>query len=201
MRRVLQLTALLILCGACLALAACGGGDGTTTNSTSAVEGSGVATESDGAGAEGEDVPSAAPSDEQQVRVAIEALLIDPDNEYVCGEVLSEKLLRTAYGDLQGCLDGRGGPTLADSAKIEGLAVEGATASANAVPKGGLYDGEDLEIEADRRRRRVAHRPLRRRPPRRPLSERAFDFHEPAAETATHTGSIDRAPGRRGRPR
>ncbi|MBK5118253.1 MAG: hypothetical protein JJE23_15240, partial [Thermoleophilia bacterium] len=99
----------------------------------------------------GEDT-DAAPglSDSKQVSLAIEALLIEPDNDLVCDQVLSEKLLRSAYGDRQGCRNQRRPQLLGESAKINGLEVDGDIATAVAIPKGGLYDGEKLEIVAVR---------------------------------------------------
>jgi|GEM_PF-5512581 hypothetical protein len=137
-----------------MALAACGDSDGDQTTDaalpaeSSAAGSDGQAT-GDGSGGDGGGAGSG-PSDEQQISAAIEGLVVDPDSGYVCAEVISPSLLKAAYGDLQGCLKGRRAATLAESVKISGPTVDGDSATAEAVPKGGLYDGATLEIEAVR---------------------------------------------------
>ena len=118
------------------------------TTTTDAVPGSGA-----GGSAEPgtEDGAGSGPGDEEQVEAAIEALLTDPDNGFVCNEILTPELLATSYGDLQGCLKGRAEQTLGDSVRsIDSLEIEGDRATAEAVVRGGLYGGEPLEIVAVR---------------------------------------------------
>ena len=63
--------------------------------------------------------------------------------------MLSPKLLRTAYGDLDGCLKGRDPRTLGDSVEtIRKLRIEGDAATAEAIAAGGIYDGAPLRIDA-----------------------------------------------------
>lgn len=133
---------------AALVLAACGESDsGDDTGASTAPAEASTASDSD-AGADDE-APGV--SDQQQVQDAITALLTDPDKEFVCNEVFSQELLETAYGDLQGCLNGRAPEGLADSVKGFGtIEVSGDTATAEVVPGGGLYDGATVEIEAVR---------------------------------------------------
>ena len=89
--------------------------------------------------------------DRANLEAAIEALLVDRENEFVCAEVLSPKLLRIAYGDLDGCLKGRDPRTLADSLpSTRKLRLDGDEASAEAIANGGLYDGATLQIDAVR---------------------------------------------------
>ncbi len=121
-------------------------GSGPSANPTTGAEGPSGETDASG----GEDTAAPGLSDSKQVSLAIEALLIDPDNDLVCDQVLSEKLLRSAYGDRQGCRNQRRPQLLSESTKINGLEVDGDTATAVAIPKGGLYDGEKLEIVAVR---------------------------------------------------
>jgi hypothetical protein len=141
---------------AVLALAACGdsseGGQPATTGSTVSVttpDEVPPSGETDGAGGEDTDAAPAL-SDPEGVSAAIEALLTDPDNEFVCDQVLSEKLLRSAYGDRRGCRDQRQPEVLGDSVTINGLKVAGNTATAVAITKGGFYDGEKLDVVAVR---------------------------------------------------
>ena len=142
--------ALIALGAASLALAACGDDEQASTAPATTAE-SGGSTQDGPAPGEPGAGEGAGPSDEQQVETAIEALLTDPDNELVCGEVLSQNLLETAYGDLRGCLQARAKPTLARSVgQVKGLTVEGARATLVVVPNGGLYDGEKLDVVAVR---------------------------------------------------
>ncbi len=90
------------------------------------------------------------PSDRAQVTAAIDALLTDPDSGRVCRRVMTDGLVETAYGDLQGCLSGRGDEPLARSFEIRSLELSGDAASAEAIPRGGIYSGESLEVEAVR---------------------------------------------------
>ncbi len=135
-----------------LAFGGCGdSSDATTsaaapTESTTAPSGEGATGGDGSAGGE----PDSGASDRQQIRASIEALAVDPDNRFVCAEVIGGRLLEAAYGDLQGCLKGRRPATLAESVEVSALSVDGGTATAEAVPSGGLYDGETLEIEAVR---------------------------------------------------
>ncbi|HKJ36150.1 MAG TPA: hypothetical protein VKA36_06250 [Solirubrobacterales bacterium] len=151
------------LAAAALLLGACGG-DSTETVSESAAPGSAATTpettseESAGEGgadgqnqAKAEDGARQGPSDAEQVEAAIEALLTDPDSERVCREVMTKGLVQTAYGDVQGCLSGRGAEPLARSVKIKGFnGFHGDRVAGVVVPKGGLYGGEELEVEAVR---------------------------------------------------
>jgi hypothetical protein len=121
-------------------------GAGLPTESTTASPGEGA---TGGVGSAGGAATSGA-EDGQQIRASIEGLVVDPDNQLVCAEVIGRRLLEAAYGDLQGCLKGRRPATLADSVKVSGLRIDGDKATAEAVPSGGLYDGETLEIEAVR---------------------------------------------------
>ncbi len=149
---------LLVVCLLAAALlAACGdSSDADQPTATGSGPSAGPTTDAEGpsgeADASGGEDTDAAPglSDSKQVSLAIEALLIDPDNDLVCDQVLSEKLLRSAYGDRQGCRNQRRPQLLSESTKINGLEVDGDTATAVAIPKGGLYDGEKLEIVAVR---------------------------------------------------
>lgn len=132
------------------------GDDGTTETST-ATAAEATTTDAETSGTpEGEDRDDEKaegkepPSDREQVEAAIEALLTDPDSARVCRRVITEGLVRIAYGDLQGCLRGRRNEPLARSVRIKSLMLDGDAASAEATPKGGLYSGETLAIEAVR---------------------------------------------------
>lgn len=135
-----------------LAFGGCGDSSDATTSvaapieSTTAPSGEGA---TGGDGSAGGEATSGA-TDRQQIRASIEGLVVDPDNQFVCAEVIGRRLLEAAYGDRQGCLKGRRPATLAESVKVSALRIDGDTATAKAIPSGGLYDGETLEIEAVR---------------------------------------------------
>jgi hypothetical protein len=145
MRISLLATAALALTVA--ALAGCGDSNDETTGATGPAESTAAPS---GDGAAGGSGATSGGSDEQQIKASIEGLVVDPDNEVVCAEVITRQLLEASYGDLQGCLKGRRPVTLAESVKVSGLSIDGDLATAEAVPSGGLYDGETLEIEAVR---------------------------------------------------
>jgi hypothetical protein len=158
MARTLKLTgAVAALLVATLLAVACGEESPERTSAGTAAEGEAVVTES----GEVSDDSAAAdagngggekrlPSDREQVKAAIEALLTDSDSGRVCRRVMTDGLVQTAYGDLQGCLSGRGNEPLARSVRIRSLVLEGDAAGAEAIPTGGIYSGETLEVEAVR---------------------------------------------------
>jgi hypothetical protein len=154
MRSPVRRAQVALLAVAAALLGACGGSEeGETTDAGQTTVAGGEATAQNTTGGDG---PSEAgrdqgPRDEQRVRAAIEALLVDPDNEYVCNEVLSEELVGTAYGDLRGCLNGRAAETLGESVRaIRNLEVDGDRATAVAIVDGGLYDRVPLDLAAVR---------------------------------------------------
>lgn len=133
-------------------LSACGSGETTTAQSTSG-EAAAPPTESTVTDAEpatqgsGSDAKDGGLSDEEQISAAIEALLLSKDSASVCDEVVSAEFLKVAYGDVEGCLNARAPATIADSIKsLDGPEIEGDTATAVAVTRGGLYAGEPLDL-------------------------------------------------------
>lgn len=81
-----------------------------------------------------------------QARQAIVAFLAGPNPEVVCGRFLTPKFIRRAYGDLKGCISGRNKASLATTQQILSLKINGARGTAQVRPKGGVYDGQKLEI-------------------------------------------------------
>jgi len=78
-------------------------------------------------------------TDEQQASAAARAYLTSTDAATVCDQVITPELLRQAYGDRQGCLEGRKPQTLATSAAIGAVQVRGSTATVSARASGGRY--------------------------------------------------------------
>jgi hypothetical protein len=78
---------------------------------------------------------------------AVQAFLSSPDAELVCNEMLTEEFLRKAYGDRAGCIAARKPATLAAAnSKLEVGPESDAGTRVDAVPKGGVYDGDKLQI-------------------------------------------------------
>ncbi|MGI9556808.1 MAG: hypothetical protein ACR2N5_02585 [Solirubrobacterales bacterium] len=92
------------------------------------------------------------PSDEKQIRAAITGFLVSGEAEIACGEAVTEGFLRQAYGDRQGCIGAQTSGGTARSVRVERLDVEGATAFAIGVPKGGASAGQRLEIDLVKKR-------------------------------------------------
>lgn len=140
--------------GALALLAGCGGDSSTTVTGSAATTSSTVPqiTETSAPGAAASSAGSGEPaeSDPQQVSDAIHAVLSSADSRAVCATVITPTALRSFYGSRTACLNSRAQPTLADSVQISGLQVDGGTATAKAKPKGGLYDGETVEVTAVR---------------------------------------------------
>ncbi len=67
--------------------------------------------------------------------------------ETICDDLVTPEYVATAYGDRAGCIAAQRGGTLADS--IEGTFgnASGETATVVVTPKGGPYDGVDVEVE------------------------------------------------------
>lgn len=140
-----------VLAAAALLLAGCGEKDepetagpvvpqsatGTDAGSTTAEEA--TTTEQDG--------DQGQASAETLIRASIVEFLAGSDPALVCGEILTESFLRKAYGDRQGCLEGRRPGSLAASQQIGDVRVMDSTASAVARAEGGVYDGQRLAVE------------------------------------------------------
>jgi hypothetical protein len=113
-----------------IALAGCGGDDGLY-----------------GGGEETTATPTtAAMSDEQRIEIAIEGALASGDPKLACERFVTEHYLRTTYGDRTACVQGQAPGSAAKSVKISGIAVDGESAKAVAVPKGGPSSGDRLRV-------------------------------------------------------
>lgn len=141
---------------AALALLAAGCGEDDETTATSADTTAATATTTapaeplegaaETAGGAADDPASALPPAEAQIEAGVKVFLMSPNGEQVCGELLSDEALESFYGSRNGCLEGRPNATLADSVKIARPKVQESTATVTAVPKGGLYDGIEVEF-------------------------------------------------------
>lgn len=66
--------------------------------------------------------------------------------EQACGELVTQRFVRTAYGERQGCLAAQVPGATARSVEVSEISEAGSEATAVAVPKGGPYDGLDVEV-------------------------------------------------------
>lgn len=127
----------------------------TTASSTTTAPTDGGPTDQTGAGAESEPDTEPAngagggaekPAEQRptEPEAVIETVFTGSASaELICDELLTAEYLKTAYGSREGCLAAQKPGSLADSIEIENLSRNAATV----VPKGGPYDGVDVEVE------------------------------------------------------
>ena len=141
----------LLVLAAALALAACGDDDEPVQTTAPAVTGASDTTDAEKApGTEApEDEPSADPvSDRTAISITLEAVLTGTDPRQVCGDLVTERYLRDAYGGQQGCEAAQAELKPASRVRQSRIVVlPDSVAQASAAPKGGIYDGERLRAE------------------------------------------------------
>ena len=131
-----------------LVLAGCGGGGGSATTSAGTSSRAPTTTSAPATSAhqKGSTAPGAGQgsglSDEQAIRVAVEAALASRDPEQACGTYVTERYLKKAYGGVQGCLRAQAPGSAARSLRSLSARIRGDGATATAIPAGGPYDGE-----------------------------------------------------------
>ena len=84
-----------------------------------------------------------------RLRSAVEAVLTSNDPADVCGRFATERYLKAAYGDKQGCVRAQQPGSAARSLKSFGVAQEagqGTSVVADAVPVGGPYGGHTVHV-------------------------------------------------------
>ncbi len=112
-----------------------------TTTTQGGGQGTGQTTTTTGEDGNGQGKPI---SDEKAVQDTIEKFLTSPNANQVCGSLLTPQFLRKTYGNVAGCKAARKPATLAVSAQISGLQVTGTTATAKAMPNGGINNDDRL---------------------------------------------------------
>lgn len=156
MRALVTIAALI---AALAALAGCGGDDETTTaaqsaTSTTAAEstttsteattddssGPGGGTDDGGGGGEASSGPGSDPES------ALEAFFTSGDPDLVCGELATQELLASAYGDERGCRQAQVPAAIPKSIDIKEIEIDGETTEAVVVPDGGPNDGFEHEV-------------------------------------------------------
>jgi hypothetical protein len=144
-----------------LALGACGDDEdqpGTTTTTAAATPTEAEATigeepvaekpnGDEGGGGSSED-ESSQPQRPLGVEAVVEAVLTDGASpEQACGALVTDRFVRVAYGSRQGCLAARAPGATARTVEVTDVSESGERASAVAVPRGGPYDGVEVEVE------------------------------------------------------
>ena len=133
------------------------------------------------------------PLTEAGVRRLIGGFLTSGDPAVACRQVVTDALIRSAYGDRSGCAAAQVPGSTADRVRVSGIEIGESTATATAVPSGGVSDGIRLRIglvEADGT--------LADRLARRPGSGRSLSRDRPARTRDRRRGCSPRAPRRSG---
>jgi hypothetical protein len=82
---------------------------------------------------------------------AARSFLSSTDAEAVCDDVLTAELLKSAYGDRNGCLAARKPQSLAHTVQLGEVQVNGTTATVSAKASGGVFgNGERVKLTVTR---------------------------------------------------
>jgi hypothetical protein len=141
-----------------LAVAGCGDEEGpattapTTTATTQTTTTTATATTADGdevgggdGGGRGEEIEIGRPT---SIESTLEAVFTGAsDAMLICDELVTDRYVRTAYGDREGCIAAQKPGALADSVEITEVEESGDSASAVTIPSGGPYDGVEVDVE------------------------------------------------------
>jgi hypothetical protein len=130
-------------------LTGCGGGSGDTGSTDVGVTTAGTDTVS---ATDATAPPPAAPtagaarSDESLIRGATAAVFASGDPAAACEKYATPAYVASAYGDLSGCRAAQQAGAAAKRVAVSGVAIDGDSATAVAVPGGGPSDGEKIEL-------------------------------------------------------
>jgi hypothetical protein len=83
----------------------------------------------------------------QAVRVAIQAVLVSGDPRAACRAFVTERYLKEAFGNREGCVRSILPGSAARSVRVSRIHLAGGRASARAVPAGGPSDGEKIRVK------------------------------------------------------
>jgi hypothetical protein len=141
----------LILALALTGASGCGGGDEPGQITAPAVTGASEVTDPEQApGTEApRDEPAEDPhTDRAAIAITLETVLTSTDPVDVCGELVTERYLREAYGGARGCKAAQADTKTATDVRLSRVVVlPDSVAQASAEPQGGIYDGEQLRAE------------------------------------------------------
>ena len=142
---------MLSLCAAIALGAGCDDDDeaGTTTppaENTSPSAGGGYS--SGGGGGDNEKAPVPKQTDARAIFEAVSAVLRGGDPDQACAELVTERFVREAYGDEQGCRAAQATqqptPPLDEFERKE---ISGESAHVVVIPEGGPYDGVEVDVD------------------------------------------------------
>jgi hypothetical protein len=134
-----------------LLLGACGDDDDPAQTTAPAVTGAADTTDAEkapGTEAPEDEVSDDPASDRTAISMTLDAVLTGTDPRQVCGELVTERYLRDAYGGGGGCEAAQSDAKPAKTVRISRVVVlPDSVAQASARPSGGLYDGDQLRAE------------------------------------------------------
>lgn len=139
-----------------LGLAACGDDErppqttaAAVTTRTSPEVKADPAEPADSAAAQDTTTAAASPvADPIAIRTTLEAVLVESGPAQACHGLVTERYVRTAYGDQRGCERAQSGRAAADRISVSRVVVmPGSHAQASVRVVGGVYDGERLRAE------------------------------------------------------
>ena len=138
-------------------LAGCGDDDSTPSTTTISVPAEAATTtaaestapvppdDSAGSPEEADDPGADRPRSVEDVITAVMTASEKPD--VICDQLVTPEYVRTAYGDREGCIAAQKPGALADSIEgIEQNTSSDESVTAVAIPKGGPYDGAEVEV-------------------------------------------------------
>ena len=108
----------------------------------------GTAATGSGTGADASE-PTADPAhDEAEIQRTLEAVLTGSDPAGACGDLVTDRFLRRAYGDADGCEAAQKNAEPASEAGVTQIVIHpDSVAQALSRPKGGIYEGQRLRAE------------------------------------------------------
>jgi hypothetical protein len=116
----------------------------TTTETESVPAPVETAEDEDRAEVEGDGVEAAAPAPDPES--TLEAYFVSGDPDLVCGELATARLVRTAYGDEEGCRQAQVPAAVPKSIEVDSLEVSATEAVAVVIPAGGPNDGIETTV-------------------------------------------------------
>lgn len=90
--------------------------------------------------------PEAGLAPETQVDLAIKGVLASAVPQLACRRYATERHVKKAFGDRQGCLRSTVPASAAAYVKVTRVDIDGSQASARALPSGGPSDGEKIDV-------------------------------------------------------
>jgi hypothetical protein len=90
--------------------------------------------------------PEAGLAPEAQVDLAIKGVLASAVPQLACRRYATQRYVKKAFGDRQGCLKSTVPASAAAYVKVTRVDIDGSKATARALPSGGPSDGEKIDV-------------------------------------------------------